>query len=1339
MEKKKFGDYYLGLDIGTDSVGWAATDPEYNLLTLNQKSMWGSRLFPEAQTAVDRRTFRIARRRIQRRNQRLALLQDIFSEEVCKIDPDFFVRLREGMLHAEDKTKKGKNNLFASDHYDDKAYHKEYPTIYHLRSELIHSKKAHDARLVYLALHHIVKYRGHFLFEGNINTDSSFNDIIGTFFTEVSDALETPFECADTKEMAKILCDRDMNRTNKQKRLFALFGCKQNSQAGALLKAMTGAPVNLKAIFTSTAEDDESIKVEFGSDSYEELQPRIEALLGEDYFILEKARAIHDWALLETILHEEAFLSDAKVKLYEQHAKDLKLLKKIIRKYKPDSYSKVFQDPACPGNYCAYAGIAKIKGRKAVVEKRCTQAEFGKFIQNILKDVKAEDAELQSIRERIDTETFMPKLKTKDNSVVPNQVHLKELEAILTNAAAYLPFLRQKDADGITPEEKIRQILTFRIPYYVGPLNSSDPNAKNTWVARRSNEKIYPWNFDEIVDRELSASRFITRMTAQCTYLNDQPVLPQNSILYSRFAVLNELNNLRINGEPITVELKQKIFTDCFMTRKKVSMAFFMKYLKSNGIEAEKEDITGIDGEFHNSFGIWVDMHELLGDAFREDVAEEIIRLSTVLGDDRKMFFQTLKKEFGNTLDEQTIRAASAKRYRGWGRLSGMFLTGVRDSQYDPATGEYPSIITSLWETNENLMQLLSREHGFADAVAEYNRKNEQQNGFVYDTVKDLYLSPSIKRSVWQTLSIVKEIRKITAHDPKKVFIEMARGGGEKNKRTESRKKKLLDLYRFCKDDTRNWIEEIDARDDSAYRSDRLYLYYTQMGKCMYTGEPIDLDKIYDQTIYDVDHIFPQSKVKDDSLDNRVLVKRVMNAAKTDIYPIGKGIRDNMHTFWGMLLKKDMISKKKYERLIRATPLTDEELTAFVSRQLVETRQGTKAVAEILQKLLPETDVVYVKAGLVSEFRHDFDMLKCREVNDLHHGKDAYLNIVVGNVYNTKFTKDPRNFFGQPNHEYSINRMFDFEVKRGTCLAWTPGEAGSIHTVKKTMTRNNVLVTRMTFDQKGKLFDTMLVRKGEWQLPIKQAEHFNDPGKYGGYNKLAGAYFMLVEHTVKGIRKRSLVDMPLYMVGVKADEQKINRMLIETKGLVDPQIIIPHIGFASIIEVDGFRMYLSGRTGTNLVYAPGHQLIIGYENEKYLRHVLKACERAAEHARLHKEKMPIGEYDQVNKEMNMALYNLFAHKIKSTVYNVRLSSQVEKLAEAKNKFEKMKIIQQCFVLKQLLNLFTCNRSTADLKALDLGGQVGAITTNRTLTGYQSAKLISQSITGLFETERDLLK
>ena len=48
MKKQQFSDYYLGFDIGTNSVGWCVTDLNYNVLRFNKKDMWGSRLFDEA-------------------------------------------------------------------------------------------------------------------------------------------------------------------------------------------------------------------------------------------------------------------------------------------------------------------------------------------------------------------------------------------------------------------------------------------------------------------------------------------------------------------------------------------------------------------------------------------------------------------------------------------------------------------------------------------------------------------------------------------------------------------------------------------------------------------------------------------------------------------------------------------------------------------------------------------------------------------------------------------------------------------------------------------------------------------------------------------------------------------------------------------------------------------------------------------------------------------------------------------------------------------------------------------------------------------------------------------
>ena len=80
------GEYYLGLDMGSSSVGWAVTNEKYEILRAHGKTLWGVRLFDSAQTAEERRGFRTAKRRLDRRNWRIELLQKIFAEEVEKID-----------------------------------------------------------------------------------------------------------------------------------------------------------------------------------------------------------------------------------------------------------------------------------------------------------------------------------------------------------------------------------------------------------------------------------------------------------------------------------------------------------------------------------------------------------------------------------------------------------------------------------------------------------------------------------------------------------------------------------------------------------------------------------------------------------------------------------------------------------------------------------------------------------------------------------------------------------------------------------------------------------------------------------------------------------------------------------------------------------------------------------------------------------------------------------------------------------------------------------------------------------------------------------------------------
>ena len=124
--KMRKEEYYIGLDIGTNSVGYAVTDGNYRILSYKNKSMWGVRLFDEAITAADRRVSRGTRRRFGRRRWRIELLQEIFAEEIFKVDPGFFQRIKESRLWIEDKTVKQRFSLFNDNEYNDIDFYKKY-------------------------------------------------------------------------------------------------------------------------------------------------------------------------------------------------------------------------------------------------------------------------------------------------------------------------------------------------------------------------------------------------------------------------------------------------------------------------------------------------------------------------------------------------------------------------------------------------------------------------------------------------------------------------------------------------------------------------------------------------------------------------------------------------------------------------------------------------------------------------------------------------------------------------------------------------------------------------------------------------------------------------------------------------------------------------------------------------------------------------------------------------------------------------------------------------------------------------------------------------------------
>ena len=1391
MESK---NYYIGLDIGTDSIGYAAADESYRLLKYKGEPVWGSHIIEEANLKTERRQHRTERRRLDRRQQRVTLIREIFAKEIAKIDPDFYKREEESALLAEDaSTSKG---LFTDIGYTDKKYHKSYPTIHHLINELMTDAAPHDVRLVYLACAWLVAHRGHFLSEVSLDNVESVVDF-KTVYDNLTDyfafeiGCEPAWDNADPDEIEKILVKKIKSTSKINELNNLLFGKKKPET-----EITDAFPFSRPGIIKLLCGKDCSAKDLFGKEEYAEIKSlKLDddeldsnlSELGDDAELVLRLKAVYDCVTLHDVLGENKFIPAAKVETYEQHRKDLYGtpdwlgLKKFIKKYAPEKYNEIFRKvDKSTANYSAYSGNIKSDKNTKADWKKATPENFCAYILKIVNNITpaAEDKAFfddMVARLQKDVNTFMPKQVNGDNRVIPYQLYYVELKKILENAEKYLPFLSETDEEGYLTKDKTLSVFTFRIPYYVGPLNASSPYA---WIKRKAG-RITPWNFSEMVDGNESEQGFINKLIGVCSYLPGEKVLPKQSLLYQRFTVLNEINNITINGLRISPEIKQLIYNDVFKKNKKVSVKKIKDSLRQNNHSKDDvETIAGIDISIKSSLSSYISFRRLLeSGTLNETDVEKIIKVSTYM-ESRPRFKAWLEGEYPN-LSDNDVKYITSLKFKDFGRLSEKFLCGIIGGCKD--TGEACSIIDALWSTDKNLMELLSDDYTYSDAIKRYSDNYYMANGAksLDERMDDMYLSNAVRRPIYRVLGIVSDIVKAEGKAPNKIFVEMARGPkpDEKGQRKTSRYDTLKDLYKnIDTDDVRRLEQELEKMGDEAnsrLQSERLFLYYLQRGRCMYSGEKIILsDLMTSDKRYDIDHIYPQSKVKDDSLfNNKVLVKSELNHQKGDRYPVPEGIRENMSGMWKKLLDCKLITEEKYRRLTRKTGFTDDEAWGFINRQMVETRQSTKAVATLLKEYYPNTKIVYVKAGLVSEFRHEkklwkailpeeerylddsqiepwkTELWKSRTVNDLHHAKDAYLNIVAGNVYHEKCTKQ---WYLLNKDNYSINLTSLYSL--------TPYTAGgrkiwdgvnSLETVWKTVHKNAVHYTIYPFSRKGGLFKQNPLKKNADLTPLKNnGEIYLDPKKYGGYNKPTATFFVLVKYYFG--KKSDVMLMPVDLAiaeKYKSDSQfrfdyaksQIQKML--NKSNKSKIIEIDRVEFPlgnriikinTMLEIDGYRMVVASKYDNSYLYlSPLTSLNVDSKWEFYCKKLENFSERKNSNPNMiYSEK-----FDYINSKDNEMLYDILVSKLSNTVHSNRpLDSKktVNELEKNKNKFMELNIFDQTDFLLKMFGLF--NRKTS-VKLAPVASETRTKISyylSNWKKSYSDVRIIDTTASGLFE-------
>lgn len=1390
MNLRNIEGYNIGLDIGTASVGWAVTDAEGELPHFKGKPTWGSRIFPGALPASEARAHRSLRRRYARRRWRLDLLQEIFAAEMEKADSGFFVRMNQSRLLPEDRAADHAGcqwTLFNDADFTERDYFKRFPTIYHLRAWLMDADEKADIRLIYLALHNIVKHRGNFLQQengnlssGNANVKESVEELCRLLQEYCDDA---GIVCAAEENAASITCaisQEDASKAWMREEVQKLLGIQasgplEKAAAKAFAKAVAGAILGYKADLAQVLFVHDEAPADAVTSIYLSNDENVEAfqdICPDDVLPLFQAMLkVHSAIILQGILssHPGQSLSVNKVAEYERYGEDLKLLKSLVRHYAPSSYDEFFRGAfyqateTHPQKHVYDKAKAKGYTLYNEVHSATSYEDLRKAVEKLLSGTAAvEDPRYQKMMDGFKEERFLRRLKTSDNGAIPFQLHLEEMKRIIQNQARFYPFLAEE-------EEKLRSLVTFRIPYYVGPLTlknaRTDASGKMrfAWAQRRKgmeSEPIKPWNWESVIDKDRSATEFIQRMTGTCTYLQGEPVLPKCSLLYEEFCVLNELNGAHFTQDGDTdhrfdyadrSDMMEDLFKHGRVTYKKVS-----DWMRQRG--HSNVHVSGGQGEngFESKLGSYIFFAK---DIFGVDeipeadypMIEEIILWSTLF-EDRAIFKEKLERNYGDRLTPEQIKRIVRKRFTGWGRLSRKMLTGVK-----VATDEGDrSLMDVLREGNPNhsghsfgramvLMEALRDEDlGLQRKIDAINKDRMLDAGGL--ALEELPGSPALRRSINQALCIVEEIVRIAGHEPDNIFIEVTRDEDErkKGKRTKRRYESLMEgLAALKKEAPDLWSK--DVADDLASRmkakadlDERLTLYFMQGGKSLYSGKPIDVNRLSSGD-YHVDHIIPQSYIKDDSFENKALVLASENEAKSDQMLIDASIRKKMAPYWKALHEAKLIGDKKYRNLMR-DHIGEKQMKGFIARQLVETSQIMKLVQMMLRERYAQTEVVPVKAALSSELRKRLELPKCRELNDFHHAHDAFLAAEVGRFIQKRHPGMYDNPIGYAKVMKAYVKNESERVRRGAVPGTSsfviasflsPGfdeETGEIKQddwnpsseaakIKRYFNYRQCFISRMPEEGSGAFWgETIYSPRGGVKNPTVPLKKDLEVEKYGGYAVTNPAYFVLfIARDGKGRLKRLFEGMAITDAClINANEKTIEEWaesVCEEKGLEFERILRRRMLKYTRIEYAGDEFYVPA---LDCVYS-SRELVL---SQQLTRVASLACNQENVHD------------EEIDDNDLLTLYAELASKC--LILCSRFKSVHDCLVNSDEEFMSLNRSDKRKVISNLLRFFNGATTRVDLTLVGGAKNAGKISNGFLVNAKEDFTIIDQSITGMFE-------
>lgn len=160
----------------------------------------------------------------------------------------------------------------------------------------------------------------------------------------------------------------------------------------------------------------------------------------------------------------------------------------------------------------------------------------------------------------------------------------------------------------------------------------------------------------------------------------------------------------------------------------------------------------------------------------------------------------------------------------------------------------------------------------------------------------------------------------------------------------------------------------------------------------------------------------------------------------------------------------------------------------------------------------------------------------------------------------------------------------------------------------------------------------------------------------------------------------------MYRELFERDPQAYLQNVLELEG--ETRVLLPKIRFNSLLEIDGSRAHLTGRSGGRLLVNNANQLILSPQKQAYLKRVSKCLERAKNE----KKEVHVYPFDQLTAEQNLALFDELAEKTGKPPFDGLRKNLGTQVSQGREKFVQLTLEDQCRVLGQLLLLFRCASS-----------------------------------------------